>query len=305
MPVITVYHHGVTAAIPPSKNDHERARRGEAQGWSKSATRSNMKFLRSINPKGLEGSQGFAFTLTVKDCPDSSDDWAKARNALLERFRRFGVIRFHWVTEWQRRGCPHLHGILYVDSSKASGVDAWLRRSWLEIAEKFGAQPNCQMIKPANDSTGWFKYMSKHAARGADHYQRSAACVPSGWLKTGRVWGHGGDWRLDEPFRIEADNDFFYSLRRIVRRWRIADARAEHKDASRIRTVNGWGNVGKNYASSKRRISSARRMLKCNKPKLSAVRGVSEWITADLVLQVAGLLIDNGKLIHVDEASLS
>lgn len=53
MPTIKLYHHGVTAGIPPSKKSHETAKRGEVNGWSASAARNNTRWLRSVNPNFL------------------------------------------------------------------------------------------------------------------------------------------------------------------------------------------------------------------------------------------------------------
>ncbi|MDW3815854.1 hypothetical protein IDF50_26010 [Klebsiella pneumoniae] len=35
MATLKLYHNGLTAGIPPMKNNHERAKRGEVKGWSK------------------------------------------------------------------------------------------------------------------------------------------------------------------------------------------------------------------------------------------------------------------------------
>ncbi|MFO5973161.1 hypothetical protein, partial [Pseudomonas aeruginosa] len=50
-----------------------------------------------------------ALTPTVRDCPPTSDDWHRLLKAWAMRMQRAGMIRLHWVTEWQRRGVPHLH----------------------------------------------------------------------------------------------------------------------------------------------------------------------------------------------------
>ena len=50
------------------KNDHMRAKRGEVGGWSEGAARRNVRFLYGIEERELHG-DGFAVTLTVRDCP--------------------------------------------------------------------------------------------------------------------------------------------------------------------------------------------------------------------------------------------
>lgn len=312
MPVIKVYHHGMTAAILPKQNNHERAKRGVVQGWSKSATRNNTRWLRSVSPESFsnEDEFGIAFTFTLRDCPDTSDDWHKIRRSFLERLRRLGMLRLHWVTEWQRRGVPHLHGIVFFSYASCTRVDSFgipvglgtlITEHWLAVAGKYGASPRGQHLKVVSDIKGWFKYLSKHASRGADHYQRSSSGIPSGWIKTGRVWGYIGDWVTDEPQSLNVSNEFYFAVRRIVRKWRLADARTALKDSPMLAVRDGCTIINPHWLSAKKRITSARRILKCNDFKKSQVRGVSEWIDAENILTIAEMLISQGYEISISE----
>jgi hypothetical protein len=175
------------------------------------------------------------------------------------------MVRLHWVTEWQRRGVPHLHGAIWFPGKRydlATPIDAWLA-----VAAPYGAQAKGQHAKMIDGPVGWFQYVSKHAARGVKHYQRSIFNIPEGWqAKTGRIWGHCGPWPLAEPRRFGLqgkDGDGgWYRLRRMVRGWRRAESRAA-------------GDVW--------RIKSSRTMLKSSEPELSRLRGFSEWMPCDLV----------------------
>lgn len=239
-------------------NSHQRAKRGEVEGWSEGATRRNTAFLRSIREDRLTGA-GVAFTLTLRECPETATEWHRIRRAFEKRMSRAGMIRLHWVTEWQRRGVPHLHGaIWWPDKYDLSApIEAWVK-----VAERYGASRRGQHARMIDGPVGWFQYLSKHASRGVKHYQRNADSIPLGWQKkTGRVWGKSGDWPIDEPVRYTLDQPGFFAFRRLVRAWRKADSR-ESGDRYRIRT--------------------ARAMLTCNDRPRSEVRGVSEWLPADL-----------------------
>jgi len=247
-------------------NNHVRAKRGEVGGWSESATRRNTRFLYSVQEQHLTG-YGLALTLTLRDCPPSSDDWHRIRNAFIHRMKRGGMIRLHWVTEWQRRGVPHLHCAIWFDNVNPSDLEDVGRiyglviRSWMDLASAYGARPVSQNIVRITDSVGWFQYLSKHASRGVKHYQRSAASIPSAWEKTGRMWGHWGEWPTRDAIKIglqgtEGDKGY-YAFRRLVRAWRLADARAS-------------GDV--------RRVYLAKHVLSCSNRALSSVRGLSEWV---------------------------
>ena len=272
MPIIKSYHHGGTAGVPPSKNDHIRAKRADVGGWSASSTRSNTRFLYSVREKDLTG-WGGAFTLTVKDCPPSHEDWKKLREAFFVKLRRMGMVRAHWVTEWQRRGVPHLHCAIWFSTD----VGAEPLFYWWKLVRKYGSRLQAQHFSPINDAIGWFQYLSKHASRGVSHYQRSPEGIPEGWKKTGRMWGHIGDWPTDTPLEFRVDQEGFYAYRRLVRGLLKADARAS-------------GDI--------RRIKHTRNMLTCHNKDLSPVRGVSEWVSQDTTVAMVIFLGSQGHTIE-------
>lgn len=257
-------------------------KRGEVQGWSSQATRSNIRFLRSVTLSGLTGG-GLAFTHTLRDCPPTHDEWARLRRAYIKRLERAGAIRIHWVTEWQRRGVPHLHGCVFFPDEKIScpaGIAQgrqFMINSWCSAAWEFTAARHAQHVNPVDNALGWFQYVAKHAARGQGHYQRSKESIPPGWKKTGRMWGHIGDWPTREAIKLQLDNPGFFAFRRIVQRWRYADARA---------------------AGDQRRIITARRMLQCSDKNLSSIRGVSEWVPEDMALLIVHSLSARGYAIE-------
>lgn len=278
MPRIKVYHHGITMGTPPARNDHQRAPRGTTQGWTDRAVRSNTAFLRSVRLSDLTG-VGLSFTLTVRDCPETADDWHKARRAFVERLRRMGMVRLHWVTEWQRRGVPHLHGVVYFPGTtdRIFELRHGIMSAWCAVAGRFGASPWAQDSKGINDALGWIQYLAKHADRGKNHYQRSAANIPEGWQKTGRMWGRLGDWPVDEASPFDSEKAGAFRLRRMLRSWRIANARAD---------------------GSPRRIRSARRMLQANTREAAEVRGVSDWIPRSVTMRMLAHLMFQGYAVH-------
>jgi hypothetical protein len=274
MPVLRVYRHGFTAGIPPLNNSHLRGLRGDVKGWTKAATRSNNRFLWSVDERELDDGVGAALTLTVRVCPESAAEWTRMREAMVQRLRRMGLIRLHWLTEWQSRGVPHLHMAAWFERRPGYAYSVYdLVEAWLAIAGGHGAQFQGQHVTPVVDAVGWFKYLSKHAVRGLQHYQRSSENMPSSWSKTGRMWGHGGDWPVVPELRIEFDNPAYYAFRRIVRGWRLAGARAAG-DANRVR--------------------AARRMLRSKQEPLGRVRGPSEWCEESVTLTIVAHLAAMG-----------
>lgn len=286
MPTVTVYRHGGTSG--QGNPDATPPERSECRGWSASAIRRNTLFLYSVDETRLEGLNGCAFTLTVRDCPATAAEWGRSRDAFLAALRRLGVHLVHWVTEWQRRGVPHLHLAAYW-SPRVEVPTAQVLAHWIRITAPWNSQVSGQHASPIWDVLGWNQYTSKHAARGLHHYQRNPAGIPEGWRQgsTGRMWGKLGPWPVQPPLKVELTAAAFYAYRRMVRSWRVADARSSRRQ---VRDANGRTV----RVPDARRIRSARGMLRCPLPKLSAVRGVSEWLPESLNLAMLANLSGRG-----------
>ncbi|ENB4191471.1 TPA: replication protein [Stenotrophomonas maltophilia] len=274
MPVLTVYPHGGKGGVAPMKNNHQRVPRGDVQGWSEGATRRNTEFLMSVRTDQLTGA-GVALTLTVRDCPPTSDDWHRLLKAWAMRMQRAGMIRLHWVTEWQRRGVPHLHCAIWFPDAYDTITPT---RAWVEVASAYGAGLRGQHARIIDGPVGWFQYLAKHAARGVKHYQRTADSIPEGWQKkTGRVWGKWGHWPVQEKVRINLQDQHgdggWFAYRRLVRSWRLADARSAG-DAYRIR--------------------SARAMLQCPDQVRARLIGYSEWMPYEVQMALIGNVAARG-----------
>jgi hypothetical protein len=271
-----MYRNGVSASVAGGNPSPKK--RGEVKGWTAGAVRRHTAWLRSVNaPANAEGAVGFAITLTMRDTPASSADFHRLRENLLDRIRRAGALRWHWVIEWQERGTPHIHMAVYwpADHPDAARAPVLVIAAWLAVADAYGTNLGAQYWDHIYGPEGWLKYLSKHAARGVQHYQRNGK--PEGWEKTGRLWGYGGPWEMDEPMVLDAEYGAYWRFRRLVRAWRIADARSEP-----------------NLEKRRARIPYARRMLKSNDRKLSSGRGVSDWVPEHVTAEFIALLADEG-----------
>lgn len=259
MPKVSLGPLGVNAAVP---SDHKRKPlppRTTIKGWTPGAARRNARFLMTVDPMALDGVP-VAVTLTTKDAPADAKDWQRRIGALLDWCRRRGLMRYHWVTEWQTRGAPHLHAMLFFDPDRlAASFDA----DWEEDAGMFGAAYHrrvaklgtangfeflCQQlsgvlvdywcgrlcfdlgatdvgqhIKPVTAIAGWAMYLSKHASRGVMHYQRQGGQLPKGWETSGRLWAKGGNWPTRED-HLEVDFVTLDRLRRLMVRHQRAEA---------------------------------------------------------------------------------
>lgn len=253
MPTIKILPNGVKTHVGHGIGKHTRVPRRESKGWTKRSSKANRDFLFSIEVDQLTGN-GYALTLTLRDCPATARDWHALRRAWIRRMERAGMLGLHWITEWQKRGHPHIHGAIFLPDGVDPGMCIF---HWLEAAKKYHARAPAQDIRPLTGAVQWFEYLAKHAARGVSHYQRHPENIPPGWEgKTGRVWGYVGHWPISEGKQVQVNNVAFYQHRRLQFRYLIAKAKRQG-DHSRARYL-------------RRRLQMA--------PEESRLQGVGEFI---------------------------
>ena len=248
MAVVAFYRGGLTggiAGINPGGSE-----RGRIQGWSPGIVRRFERFHMSIDWSKVERESGglLAFTLTVRDLP-SADDWKANLLRFVKRLQYHLHVRcFLWLVEWQKRGVPHIHGlVVMVGHAQIDRLRLFtdLPGAWLDIwpEARRGAQ-HCQLV---DDRLGWEEYMSSHMMRSIRHYQRKG--MPDGWSATGRMWGKRGAWDVQEPIKRTMSDQDFVLLGRRVRRYQVAKLRV------RLQAVRG----PRAQRSLRRRIARVRR----------------------------------------------
>lgn len=101
---------GVRMWTPPlQRAETTPPKREKITGWTKGAAQRNRAFLISADPTLLAHDLGYAVTLTLGATPLSAEIWGEIIHRFLVTLRRCGMIRYHWVTEWTKKGRPHLH----------------------------------------------------------------------------------------------------------------------------------------------------------------------------------------------------
>lgn len=272
---VTLLPNGVTASFPRVGPMAEPPpKRGKVKGWSVATTRRLVRWFFSVDGAQVDG-RGFALSLTVRDCPPAPADWARVRRVFLKRVERLGLVRGQWLTEFQRRGVPHMHMALYFPGELAI-TPAVLSALWVEVAAEFGAGARSQSVQEITGLVGWLQYQAKHSVRGVKHYQR--ASVPAAWREgTGRLWGALGDWPVREEV-IEVSTASFHRFRRLMRGWLLGGARVELAAAA-----GPWPSHWDVERAVKREDAALRRvrflggMLRCSHRELSPVRAVGEF----------------------------
>lgn len=291
MATLKLYRNGYSLYKPSGMTNPNPVKRADTIGWSTRTSSRLKNWLLSVDANQLSGF-GLSFTLTVRDCPPTPDDWSASRNAFIKRLFRDGCIRMQWLTEWQERGVPHMHGIAYFTA------EYWpdrLINHWLQVvSKKYGASKKGQDCKGAYDEVTWLKYLAKHSVRSVNNYQRSPENIPRQWDKTGRMWGYRGDWSmLDEPMEFQLDDKAYYAFRRIANKHHIADIR--HR-------LNEYRSQATQIVSKRRSLelqySGAVKYLQCNHEPTSRVKAAKQWMPLDEQTRLTIWLGSQGHRIH-------
>ena len=299
MPTVSIREHGVSAVrnqtvVNPETGEivtltaFQPPERTATKGWTPNVARRNEQRLQQIDFDAVEGFPAFVtLTMPSQQMSDVSaamfHGWLKS---WLRYMKRHGLTHYYWILEFQASGNPHLHVLVWLDHTPDPLENYHALRSWVGILNKSGVGAQLQgQIWESIDVGGTITvdgepvpahpervlmYLAKHAARGVAHYQRQIENMPEDWqYRSGRVWGHDRGLPLRAQQDVETDYPTFHRFRRLVRRWRLAEARAI-KDPVRRRAA----------------VSQARRCLKCSRPDVSPYRGVSAWIPADVASQL-------------------
>lgn len=307
MPTISIRAHGVSATrnqtlVNPETGEivkltaFQPPERTATKGWTSNVARRNEQRLQQVDFEAVDGVPAFV-TLTMP-AQQMADVSAAMFHAWLKRWiqymKRHGLLHYYWILEFQATGNPHLHLLVWLDHDWDALEQYKALRSWVGILNKSGVGARLQGQIWENIDVGGeivvdgepvpahpervLMYLAKHAARGVAHYQRQIANMPEDWrYRSGRVWGHDRGLPLREQEDVETDYPTFHRFRRLVRRWRLAEARGIN-DHDRRRAA----------------IVQARRSLRCSRRDVSPYRGVSAWVPASVASQLLDAAVSMG-----------
>lgn len=301
MPTISIRAHGVSASkyqqlVNPETGEivkltaFQPPERTATKGWTVNVARRNEQRLQQVDFDAVDGVPAFVtLTMPARQMDEVSaamfHAWLKK---WLQYMKRHGMSHYYWILEFQASGNPHIHVLVWLDREWEPLEQFKALRSWVNMLNNsdVGARLQGQIWEPIDvggelvvdgervpaHPERVLMYLAKHAARGVAHYQRQLSNMPEDWqYRSGRVWGHDRGLSLRTQQDFETDYPTFWTFRRLVRRWRLAEAR-NIKDRDRRRQA----------------ISQARGSLRCGRRDVSPYRGVSAWIPSD----VASALLD-------------
>lgn len=263
---------GMGASVPVSARGG--GRRGVIRGWSRQSAGRHLRWLHSVDYESMGECHGVAITVTIRDTPETEAKWLSARSEFLRFLRGIpGFWGLHWVTEWTKRGVPHLHIGLWTVGRLDARQRFEIRREWVRIAEAMGTTMLAQHVGDIpKGRRAWDRYCGKHSARSVQHYQRQG--LPDGWRRTGRLWGKDGLWETRED-RYLLNGPASIQMRRLVKAYCVSTAA---RDAALLSRRTGkrirWNGV-----------QAAKRMLRTD-PMTWALKGWRCWIPEPVLVRM-------------------
>ena len=220
--------------VAGSVGEHERAPRGDCQGWSVAGALRFQNKLMSVDSSALP-MHARALTLTFGFSPSKPPIMHSVREAFIKRLFRRGLCLLEWHAEFQPRikhktgGVPHFHMAAFWDLPPPSSNE--LARLWLSVSREYKTSIRGQYISAVHDLPGWLSYQGKHGARSVHHYQRQKEHIPPAWRQnTGRLYGFvsapGYAWQFKELGAF-VSGEVFHRQRDLTRLEIIANARSQ------------------------------------------------------------------------------
>jgi len=194
--------------------DHEYAKRGEVVGFSKKSRKRLLELFASLKPV----KKTTFITLTYpQEFPDARKSKCHLR-AFLERLRRnSNTASGVWRLEFQKRGAPHFHLILFgCDFIPKEAIQTW----WAEIIDYPHPFTRIELILSHRKVMSYVaKYVAKPTSESEEGGDGGFNIVP--YLHAGRVWGcfRKELFPFDEKYTVESevDEDVWFGMREVAK----------------------------------------------------------------------------------------
>lgn len=189
-------------------------KRGKILGFSAASRRRLMRRIAAVNKLASERPPAFLTLTYPREYPDDPTTYRSHARAFLKRLRRrYGDRPVIWRLEFQKRGAPHFHMLVW-DLETSEEVDAWVREAWYEVVGS-GDERHARHGTDLQDLKCWRRvavYLSKYIAKRCD--EDGEICEP-----IGRWWGvESGDLLVTEPVSMVAGFRAGIKMRRAMQK---------------------------------------------------------------------------------------
>ncbi len=195
--------------------------RGTIKGHSKRSRSRQMQHLASIDRAALPCLPLFVTLTYPEHWPADPQQWKRDHRTLWKRIeRKYPDAAAHWRMEFQQRGAPHFHDLIF-------GVPfiskKWLARQWYEVVGS-GDPKHLRRGTRIEKTKTWghvVSYMSKYLAKVA---VCNSAHVSA---EVGRHWGVFNAAGIPRQLEhLDVDDEGFQRVRRVLRG--LAKSRGRH-----------------------------------------------------------------------------
>ena len=214
----SVYEHSLTITAPPAEEplaSHKATKRGRVTTFSR---RSRTRLIRTFSRlQTSRVSSPLFVTLTYHHAHEAEGhNPAEDLNTFLVALRRdHPTVQYMWRLEFQARGAPHFHLLLFarspVKSLKSDSFERWLATSWHRIADPNSVHHAARgvHVREADSYRKAYSYLSKYTAKisSADGRQYK-----------GRRWSRSRSLPVHPIKEYELTDQQYYCLRRILRK---------------------------------------------------------------------------------------
>lgn len=189
-------------------------KRGAVYEFSRKARRNLLNYMNSLNTEKIK--LPYFITLTYpKEYPRDKGSWTEHFNRRFRRRfeRKYGQVPIIWRKEFQKRGAPHFHLLVFLDAPVGE-LREFVSRAWYE---------SCGRICPEHLKAGtqvsaartWRRVMGY-----ASKYMGKVEVLSPGVESPGRFWGRWNDKAL--PIQPQQDTLPLVQaikLRRVLRKY--------------------------------------------------------------------------------------
>lgn len=175
-----------------------RARRGRVREFSKRSRRRLMQEARDFEQLGIRPhymqtlTYPGSFEVVVRDGRQAQRHLKAFRKRLERYFEREGISRWGglWFEEFQRRGAPHFHILLWGAGIEAIDIKAfqkWTAQAWADIVNHPDEHEYAKHVKAGTRTEKLHEQDFRYAVQYMQKAEQKR--VPEGFRNVGRFWG--------------------------------------------------------------------------------------------------------------------
>lgn len=212
-----------------------RRQKGDITTFSRSARRNLIRKMMRVERHEI--SVPIFVTLTYHErYPSQNAPLKKELGRFLQAIRRLpATFHYLWRIEWQKRGAPHFHLLLWHDDPEyewdVQAFKGWSLRTWHRVCSSRSAAHARKgaHVELCNTWSKAMSYVCKYLGKSD---------VPDDIEFRGRHWGASNSLPLDAQLEVEISLEEFYVLRRLIRKWLAKKGEGGRRYARVLRNGN-------------------------------------------------------------------